>query len=288
MQQKRLLLALLISVVILALWSYFFVKPQQPPTSSQTTASATPSPSSASPTSTPLSNASPTPVVASAPQSQPEPQRLVVVKTPLYEAKIDSQGAEVVSWIIKKNKDSGREIHSVAGTKTSPQPLELVSAEGLKRQPRQVPLQVVTGDGSLDATLSGSNYSIEGVDAPSGNVDVSLSGDEKKTITFSFRDPSTGLDVVKTLIFDANDYTLDLELKIRRGDQVVPAKLKLGPSIGDQGIKHYTFYSVAPEGIASFGDKVERHTAASINENKTSPDRLCLAGLVDWAAVGDT
>jgi YidC/Oxa1 family membrane protein insertase len=288
MQQKRLLLALLISVVILALWSYFFVKPQQPPPPGQSTASASPSPSSVVTTSTPSASASPTPIVASTPQSQPEPQRLVVVKTPLYEAKIDSQGAEVVSWIIKKNKDSGREIHSVGGTKGSPQALELVSAEGLKRQPRQVPLQVVTGDGALDATLSGSNYSIEGVDATSGNVDVNISGEERKTITFSLRDPSTGLDVVKSLVFDANDYALDLELKIKRGDQAVPAKLKVGPSIGDQGIKHYTFYSVAPEGIASFGDKVERHTAASINENQTSPDRLGLPGLIDWAAVGDT
>jgi YidC/Oxa1 family membrane protein insertase len=62
----------------------------------------------------------------------------------------------------------------------------------------------------------------------------------------------------------------------------------VGPGIGDQGISHYTFYSVAPEGIASFGDKTERHTAASINENKSAPDRLALPGAVDWAGIGDT
>ena len=105
---------------------------------------------------TPMPSASPTNVVA----VQPEPQvkRTVTIKTPLYEAKVDSTGAEVVSWIIKKNKDSGREIHSVAGNKNNPVPLELVSPEGLKRQPRQVPLQVLTGDGALDATLSSSSY----------------------------------------------------------------------------------------------------------------------------------
>ncbi|HKR58935.1 MAG TPA: membrane protein insertase YidC [Pyrinomonadaceae bacterium] len=286
MQQKRLLLALLISIVILALWSYFFVKPQQPPTTNQTTASVTPSPGNPSATVTPAASATPTPVVVS--NAAPEPQRMVVIKTPLYEAKLDSRGAEVVSWIIKKNKDSGREIHSVAGSKNNPQPLELVSSEGLKRQPRQVPLQVVTGDYGLDATLAASSYSLEGVESSSGDVEVNLSGNEKKSITFSLRDAGSGLDVVKTIVFDANNYTCDLELKIKRGDQVVPAKLKVGPSIGDQGVKHYTFYSVAPEGIGSFGDKVERHTAASINENKTSPDRIGVPGLVDWGAVGDT
>jgi hypothetical protein len=77
-------------------------------------------------------------------------------------------------------------------------------------------------------------------------------------------------------------------MSIKRGDQGVPARLKIGPSIGDQGVKHYTFYSVAPEGIASFGDKAERHTAASINEHKSTPDHLALPGAIDWAGIGDT
>jgi YidC/Oxa1 family membrane protein insertase len=64
--------------------------------------------------------------------------------------------------------------------------------------------------------------------------------------------------------------------------------MTIGPSVGDQGISHYTFYSVAPEGIASVGGKVERHPAVNINGNKNSPDRLALSGLIDWAGVGDT
>lgn len=286
MQQKRLLLALLISVVILFAWNQFFVKPLQPPTPIEPTATATPSPSNLNVTATPSPSASPANVAIAQPESQP--QRTVWVKTPLYEAKLDSRGAEVVSWIIKQNKDSGREIHSVAGTKNNPVPLELVSPEGLKRQPREVPLQVVTGDAALDATLTSTSYAIDGVDSPDGNVELTLGGNEKKTITFSIRDAASGLDVSKKLVFDSNSYTVDLELTIRRGDQVVPAKLKLGPSIGDQGIKYYTFYSVAPEAIVAVGDKAERHTAISINENSSSPDRLVLGGAVDWAAVGDT
>ena len=290
MQQKRLLLALIISVGILFAWSQFFAPPP-PPTENKPSASATPSPENPNATvspsaATPVPNASPASVVTVNPEQQI--QRTVTIKTPLYEAKIDSRGAEVVSWIIKKNKDSGREIHSVAGNKNNPVNLELVSPEGLKRQPRQAPLQVVTGDNTLDGALTSVSYVLEGVDSTSGDVEINLNGNEKKTIDFSVRDAASGLVVSKKITFDANDYTVDLELNIQRGGQVLPAKLKIGPSIGDQGVKHYTFYSVAPEGIASVNDKVERHTGAAINENKSSPDRLVLAGSVDWAAVGDT
>ena len=290
MQQKRLLLALLISVAILFTWSQFFA-PRQLPPENQPAVSASPSPgnpnTAATPgAATPAPNASPANLGTVNPGQQAA-QRTVIIKTPLYEAKLESRGAEVVSWIIKKNKDSGREIHSVAGNKNNPVALELVSPEGLKRQPRQVPLQVVTGDSALDAALTSSSYALEGVDSSGGDVEMTLSGSEKKSITFSLQDES-GLNVFKKMTFDANDYAVDLEMNIQRGGQVVPGKLKVGPSIGDQGIKHYTFYSVAPEGIASVNDKVERHTAAGINENKSSPDRLGLPGPVDWAAVGDT
>jgi YidC/Oxa1 family membrane protein insertase len=80
-----------------------------------------------------------------------------------------------------------------------------------------------------------------------------------------------------------------LEVSIKRYDQVVPnAKVRIGPSIGDQGVKHYSFYSVAPEVVTAAGDKVERFHAQAINENKNSPDRSLVPGLVDWAGVGDT
>ena len=45
-------------------------------------------------------------------------------------------------------------------------PLELISPEGLKRQPRMVPLQLQTGDAALDSALSSSTYRVEGVDQP--------------------------------------------------------------------------------------------------------------------------
>ena len=144
----------------------------------------------------------------------------------------------------------------------------------------------------LIASCSRRDYFIEGIDAGTGDTEVALGVGEKKRITFRLADKATGLDVTKTLVFDGDRYAVDVEVTIKRYEKVLPqAKLRVGPSIGDQGVKHYTFYSVAPEGVVAAGsDKVEvqRFLAQSINENTGSPDRMGIAGPVDWAGVGDT
>jgi YidC/Oxa1 family membrane protein insertase len=290
MQQKRLIIALLISTAILFLWSYLAPVPPKP-------APAAPSPSpqasspqqSVTPPGGPVTTPSPSPTGSPAAVADAAPHRTVLIKTPLYEAKLDSRGAEAISWIIKKNKDSESEVFSVAGHKSARIPLELVSPVGLKREPREAPLQLATGDTVIDGLLASTNYTIEGVDAGTGDVELSLAGDEKRRITFRLRDAGTGLDVVKTIAFDAANYAADLEVTLKRGDKLVPqARVRIGPSIGDQGVKHYSFYSVAPEAVAAIGDKVARHQPHAINVNKESPDRMVLPGPVEWAGVGDT
>src|SRR5215211_7133657 len=285
MQQKRLLLALILSSAILFLWSYF--SPVPPPTkqnpAATPSATATPAASQAATSSTPVPAAPvPTPNVNAA------PQRTVTIRTPLYDAKFDTLGAEPVSWVIKKNKNSQAEIYSVAGHKRDKIPLELISLEGLKRQPRMVPLQLQTGDSAFDAVLSSSTYRIEGVDSSSGDVDINLAPGEKKEITFVLEDGNR-VQVRKRIIFDAERYETDLSVQLKRGDETIPqVKVAIGPSIGDHGVSHHTFYSVAPEAVSYTGDKLERHLAAGINGNSSSPDRLALNGPMDWAGVADT
>lgn len=286
MQQKRLVIALLISTAILFAWSFLVPKPPPPtpPQEPQATPQQTAAPTAtASVTPTPQTAGSTTPTNAA-------PHRIITVKTPLYDAKFDTLGAEVISWIIKRNQDSGQEIYSVAGRKSDRIPLELVSQEGLKRTPREAPLQLSIGDANVDNTLRSTNYTVEGPTETTGDTEVSLNPGEKKRITFQLKDPATGLEVSKTVEFDAESYISNLEVSIKRGGQAVPqARLKIGPSIGDQGIKQYSFYSVAPEAVVSLvGHKAERHYSASINENKNSPDHLAIPGQVDWAAIGDT
>jgi YidC/Oxa1 family membrane protein insertase len=283
MQQKRLLLALLLSSAILILWNILFPiapAPDQNP-------AATPSPS-ASATATPATGSTGQAAPA-APLPAPNvsaPQRTITIRTPLYDVKFDTLGAEPTSWIIKKNKNSGAEIFSVAGNRKDRIPLELISPEGLKRQPRMVPLQLQTGDSALDGVLSSSTYKVEGVDSPEGDVDLSLESGQQKEITFVLEDANR-LQLRKRIIFDADRYQTDLSLFLKRGEETIPqVKVTIGPSIGDQGVSYHTFYSVAPEGVAFVNNYLERHLAAAINGNGT--DRLSLSGPIDWAGVADT
>src|ERR1043165_4712961 len=286
MQQKRLLLALVISSAILFLWTIFYPAPpanQRP--------GATPSPT-ASPAATQQianSNPAPAPTTTFTANVSAAPQRTITVKTPLYDVKFDTLGAEPVSWIIKVNKNGqgDKEVYSVAGRKSDKKPLELISPEGLQRQPRMVPLQLQTGDAAFDLALSSSTYKVEGVDQPSGDAEVNVGEGQKKELTFVLED-SNGVQVRKQITFDANSYKTALAVSVKRGGQTVsPVKLTIGPSIGDQGVNRHTFYSVAPEAVAYVNNKLERHPPAGINTNKNSPDHLMLNGPVDWAGVGD-
>ena len=286
MQQRRLLLALVISSAILFLWSYFY--PVSPPANQPPGATPSPAASPAATQQAPdTSTAQATPPLP-APNVSAAPQRTLTVRTPLYEAKFDTLGAEPVSWIIKVNKINNREVFSVGGRKEDRVPLQLISPEGLTRQPRVVPFQLQTGDETLDYALSSSTYKVEGVDQPNGDVDVNLGAGQKKELTFVLED-SSGVQVRKKLVFDAERYETDLSVLVKRGEQTIPqVKISIGPSIGDQGVSHHTFYSVAPEAVSFVNGKLERHPPAGINGNSSSPDRLVLNGPVDWAGVADT
>ena len=288
MNQKRVLLALLLSSTVLILWSFIF-PPVKPPQNVQP--GAPPSPTGTVSTSPASQAATPNPAASTPVQIAnltAAPKRTITVTTPLYVAKFETLGAEPVSWIIKKNKISGRPIFSVAGPREARIPLELIDPEGLKRQPRLVPLQLHTGDSPLDELLRAATYKVEGVDNPEGDVEVELTEGQKKELTFVFEDANQ-VQVRKTLVFDADRYETDLAVSLKRAGQVVPqVKAAVGPSIGDTGVGYHTFYSVAPEAVAVVNNNLERHLAASINGNSSSPDKLVLNGPVDWGGVADT
>jgi len=282
MEQKRLLIAFAISAVILIGWSYFFPPPapQKDTNNPQQAAEATPTP-----TAEPNITAQPIQPAATTPDATP--QKTVTISTPLYEVELDSRGGVARSWIIKRNKDEkgeGKPLYSISGTRDNPQPLQLISPEGLKAN--KAPLQIRTGRDDLDSALNSRNFQVGGVEGDSGRVE--LKAGERKTIELRLSDPA-GLEVQKKLTFSADDYTVKLETRVTQNGQPLPnAKLAIGPSVGDQGVPAYTFYSVAPEGVAAIGDSVQRHYSSNVHDSKESPQVVMPPGPVRWAAVGDT
>lgn len=273
METRRFILALVLSAAVLIVWEYMF-RPQAPPKpSAQQTASEPAAP-----------RPEPTLESASLPVSPVETSRprSITISTPLYEAKFTNRGAVLESWVLKKNKDTGRPLYSVG--KDGKQPLELISPVGLERG--EAPLQVQVDDKALSDLLNRSTYTVGGVD---GEADARMELQPGQTLRLDFilRDESARVEAVKTVVLKADNYGFDFALKIVRDGQTLPeARLAIGPSIGDQGIPHYTFYSVPPEGVAVVNDEVQRVHASAVH--KDHGDRQAFQGRVDWAGVGDT
>lgn len=238
------------------------------------------------------------------------PQRKLRIVTPLYEATFDTRGAVATSWIIKRNKNTGRDLFAASSTKNKPEPLELIATPPTGVAADQVfrPFQITTGDAAIDGALANRNYRTVGPNADSGDETINVPGGSKQ-IDFVIHDDATGLDVTKRVTFFADRYVAQVELKLARNNQPVPdAKIVIGPNIGDQSIDHYSFYLYAPEGIASVNGAVSRINALQIHADKrnngvfsslfewvglkapvTKPvDRDAIDGAVQWAGVDDT
>src|SRR5688500_7754273 len=127
MDQKRLLLAFVLSAVILFGWSYLFPPPandQQNANTAQPAANATATPAPAVLPNHP--DAQSQPVHAPAPDTVR--QRSLTVSTPLYKVEFDSRGATPKSWVIKQIKEKSGEVkplRSASSTKDNPKDLEL-------------------------------------------------------------------------------------------------------------------------------------------------------------------
>src|SRR5256885_6231073 len=280
MQQKRFVLALLISAAILLGWSYFYHPPQNNANNSNIAQQPQSSPA-AQPAATATPAPQPSQTVNTTPSTDTLPQRTVEITTPLYKITLDSHGAVATSWIIRKNRDTGnpsdvgRDLSSVSGDKDHPQPLQLISQDGMNREPREAPLRLETidGDANVNTALGSKNYQINGLESDEQNVSIVLAPGQKKTLDFVLHDDATGLDVTKSITFNADVYSTDLAVNVKRNGNPFSQSVRIliGPSIGDQGISKHTFYSVAPLGVAVIGKETQRFYAEKINGNKESP-----------------
>ena len=280
--QSRFLLAALLSMTVFFGWSYFFV-PKKPIQDNANTAQ------------TADSNAvtTPAPEIAQNPANQTQPvastpdetvNKTITIKTPLYQVKLDSKGALATSWILIKNKSPKGEtlLFADGSTEGEKKPLELIAPESLNRNPREIPFRLATGDSNIDNFINERNYQV--------SLDeeiVELGENQTKQIDYVLRDEASGLEVAKSFVFNADSYVSDLQVKLTKNGQVVPAKLLIGASIGDHGINNHNYYHIESEGVAFVNGDTERHLAASIADSGENAGRLAVNGELNWAGVGD-
>ncbi len=277
--QQRFLIAAALSMAVLFGWSYFFA-PKKPENANSNVNS-----------NVSVANTQAAPVTPQTPQNQPAqqvattpdntPNKVLTIKTPLYQVKIDSKGAVATSWILVKNVSSyagEKPLWAEGSNKDTKIPLELITQDNPKRE---YPFRLSTGDQNLDSLLNERNYNV------SAEGEITLNGSETKQIDFSFKDGD--VEVTKSFIFKADSNLTDLQIKATRAGQTIPnTKLLIGMAIGDQGIKVHNYYQVEPEAVAFANGTVDRHVAASVIPSEKTEGKISVNGEIDWAGVGDT
>ena len=201
MEQSRLLLAIVISLLIFLAWQFFFAPqpPQRPPAEKAKTPVATQEkpvqdkdqaqPYMAEKETTGLSAQSDTTSVA------PAIARTITIQTPLYEAKISESGAVVYSLLLKNYRE---------------------------RVQRDAPLkQVLTNDqtqgvgqlGFLGQSVAGLDKAVFSTDLTADQLTVSQAA---RDLSFLWRSPK-GVVIQKTYRFDPNSYVIGLNVSVKNG-----------------------------------------------------------------------
>ncbi len=277
--QQRFLIAAALSMGVLLLWTYLFPPPKKVDVANTNANTAVANTN----TGTPEAAKPQQPVQPVVETPDDTPNKVLTIKSLLYQVKFDSKGALVTSWILVKNVSPKAEriLWADGSTKENQIPLELVLQDNPKRE---FPFRLATGDQNVDAILNGKNYQT------STDGEVSLNGNESKDISFTLK--SGDVEVTKTYTFHADSYLADLKIDAKRGGQIIPnTKLLIGTAIGDQGIKFHNYYHIESEGVANTGNEIKRQTAAAFPKkaNETDPESIALVdGNITWAGVGDT
>lgn len=263
-------------------WQYFFApKPSPGNSNSNTEANAN---LATAPTAAPTAQPTQAPETAETTAPDATPNRLIKIRSPLYEVTLDSKGAVATSWILLKNKSPRAEfdVYADGSTAGEEKPLELISKEALSRSPREIPFRLSSDDPNLNSLANDRNYQIS---VPEETIN--LADGEEKQIDFTLNDG--GVEVKKSFVFRADTYVADLGITFKKDGQPVPnTRLLIGASIGDHEINNHNFYHIESEAVAGINGDIKRHQGNyAFTYDANNQSTLTDIGTVDWAGVGD-
>jgi YidC/Oxa1 family membrane protein insertase len=258
--ERRVLLAIFLSFLVLYVYQTLVVKPVPKP-AGVTSPSTTPTPGAAAAAPPPA----PKPPVA--PPSGPTATALVGdtgdrdvrVETRDVIALVTNRGARLKSWRLKHFLDQKRE------------PLELVATELAATQP--LPFSLAVDDAAVTATMNGALYTVSG--APSGGAATASPTD----LRFEYRD-SAGLHVVKEFHFEPASYVVTVRATVTQEDRPSSPAIQWGPAVGDVA-SEVSRFTVKAEALLSANGNVQRLSQKDIAKQSTYQGDFSYAGVDD-------
>jgi YidC/Oxa1 family membrane protein insertase len=239
MEERRLLLAVALSLLVLTAYQLFFAPPPRPPEPTPPSATAHPGPAASPAPGRAEGPSPPAPSAASAPVPRvaDERERRVEVQGDDATLAFTNRGARLVSWRLERYRDAqGRPEEMVQTPAGAPRPLD-----------------VETGDPALDERLR------EALFLPSTET-LSLHGSQEAELVFRYADGE--VEVRKAMKVRARGYVAEVMVSVRRGGRELPKKVTWGPGVGNPTVAETEVQGYqAPQAVALTESGVERHPA---------------------------
>ena len=259
--EKRLILAIVLSFLVLALYQMVFQKnkPQtEPQGQTQVPVQA------AAPEPKPVESPAPPETTAAAAQAYEEAQgraeEQVVVDTSLYQAVWSNRGASLRSWKLKKYLDESKD------------GLELVSQGAAEA--RKFPFSLETQDVELDKTANGVLF------IPSVTR-LNLRDGQTGELKFYYSDGNS-VKIEKVFVFTGGAYDFDIRISVLKDGRNVEPRVIWGPGIGNPVFTTKRQQFGTGSGVAVLAaNRVYR-----VNDRKYRPEASAF-NFANWAAYED-
>jgi YidC/Oxa1 family membrane protein insertase len=266
--EKRLLIAIVLSFLVLFLYQAFFVK--KPPLQEEYPAAAIEM--EQSPVQKPrpeISQKEPTEserVISDLQEEKSfeavseEAEREIIVDTPLYHAVWSNKGGVLKSWRLKEHKNESKE------------DLELISSRSAET--KKYPFFLSTENPEFDLRINTALYK-------ASSFQLELAEGQTGMISFEYADEN-GNRVEKSFSFTGGKYFFDVDIQVWKDNIPVEPRLHWGPSFGTLAPATRGRAFGASKGIAVYeSQKVRRH-----DEKKYKPEES-IYNFVPWAAYED-
>jgi YidC/Oxa1 family membrane protein insertase len=262
--EKRLILAIVLSFLVLMGYQLLFVKPKPRTTETPAVTSAEPAAKTGG---QPAGQVPPTSVEAK-PPSQPvsapdikatgaQAEEEVVVETSLYRAAWSNKGGVLKSWKLKKHTNEKKKA------------LELVPAQA--QESGQYPFSLGGDDRAFFGGLNSAFFE-------TSRMSLVLKDGQKDEVRFTYSDGKS-VRAEKAFRFTGGTYQVDIELHVWRSGQETSPSLLWGPGIGNPSPAEIKQSFTASTGAAVYSSgKVYR-----MDERKYKPETSAY-NFVDWAA----
>lgn len=260
--EKRLLLAIVLSFLVLVLWQLLFVKkqPQQPAEELQAELEKKPE-------TVPLEKIIPLPEKETPLQEEKYPpvsekeERQIPIQTSLYHAVLSNRGGILKSWRLIKHKDENKD------------DLELISVRASEL--KVYPFSLRTEDPAFDEMANGAYYK-------ASKLSADLEDGQKGEIRFEYAD-GKGNSIEKIFTFYGGKYDFDTRIIVKKNSREIEPRILWGPGFSNPSPVEQRQRVGRAQGMAA----LVAGKAYRIDERKYKPEQSVF-NFAQWAAYENT